>query len=173
MAGNSPANRPNGTVAKVSHEQALATMGEFRNYLGTRAESETRDIATDLAADQLAAVIAAEDEAAMWAADEMSLEAGKDLADREMMVQSFTVHTSSERFKAPLGHYVVVQAVRLDTGEAFTWNTGSPLVIGKLRWLEAHGKLPRAVVLRSIETPNGARLRLEPVAVRATPAAAS
>jgi hypothetical protein len=96
--------------------------------------------------------------------------------DVEQRVNSFSVHESGDAFNAPLNHYVIVQATRLSDGTPLVWNTGAPLVIGKLRWLEAAEKLGSAeadCVVRGTDTPKGTVLKLKPIPARAVTVTAS
>jgi hypothetical protein len=137
-------------------------------YLARRAEMEGESRAYDVAVSQLDRILAADDEAALWDADEYESTGGRDLVDVEQNVKGFTVHKGGEQFKTPLGFYIMVNSSRLSDGSEFIWNTGAPLIIGKLRWLEAHEKLPINCVIRSTPTPNGEVLKLRPIPTRAT-----
>jgi hypothetical protein len=65
--------------------------------------------------------------------------------------------------------YLLVRAIRLDTGEEFIWNTSAPGLVSKLFWLEIHDKLPCECVIRSTDLGGGqAVLKLKPIPVRAT-----
>jgi hypothetical protein len=138
-------------------------------YLTRRAEVESDSRAYEVAASQLERILSAETEEEFWDATTYVSTGGRDLEDVEQQVLSFSVHRGSDQYQSPLQHFIMVNAARLDTGEQFVWNTGSPLIIGQLRWLESKGKLPKEVVIKGTPTPNGTVLKLRPVPKRATP----
>jgi hypothetical protein len=142
-------------------------------YLSERAEAESSDRAYQVAASQLERILSADTEEEFWDATTYVSTGGRDLEDVEMSVKSFSVHKGTDQFNSPLGHFIMVQAARLDNGAEFVWNTGSPLIIGQLRWLEAKQKLPADLVIKGTPTANGTVLKLRPVPTRAVSSTAA
>lgn len=148
---------------------AVSQAESFISYLERRAESEGESRAFDVAATQLDRILSAETAKDVWDADEYESTGGRDLADVEQRIHSFSVHKGGDQFKSPLGFYIMVNSSRLSDGSEFIWNTGATLIIGKLRWLEAHEMLPVDCVIKATPTPNGEVLKLRPIPTRATP----
>lgn len=150
--------------------QEVARISErFIDYLARKADADSQDRNYEIAAAQLDRILSAESADEMWAADDFESVGGRDLVDVEMEIQSFTVHQASDQFKSPLGYWFMIQATRLDNKAPVVFNTGAPLVMGKLRWLEAAellGTETARVVIRGTDTPNGTVLKLKPVPVR-------
>jgi hypothetical protein len=159
-----------GTV--TNRDVAAAMFEDFKGYLASRAEDPSA-VAMEMNRLNLKKILEAETEEEMLAADESEMQGGRDLTDTEMRVRGFRVFTATDRFFAPLGHFIIVDAETLDDGTELTFDTASPMVIGKLRWIEAHNGFPYDCVLRGVQTPNGERLRLLAVPKRAVKASAS
>jgi hypothetical protein len=166
----------------MANEPARHDGGELRpteklvDYLVRRAQEDAGTRNYEIAATQLDRILSAGSAEQMWNADDFDSIGGRDLVDVEQRINSFTVHEGSEQYASPLGHWIMVQAQRLDNGQEITWNTGAPLLIGKLRWLEAAELLGTAdaeCVIRSTPTPNGSVLKLKQVPQRAVKADAS
>lgn len=163
----------NGKTAEVSAETQTGTAVKVRestrfvDYLDARAGLDGEGRAFEVASSQLDKILTAETEEEAWDADEFESVAGRDLVDVEQRVLGFTVHKSSGELNAPLGVFIQVQSQRLSDGEEFTWNTGAPLIIGKLRWFEAAQKLPVECVIKGTDTAKGTVLKLKPVPKRA------
>jgi hypothetical protein len=170
------------TPVKTSTQKMVARPVEgFLEYLLSRAAEDAEDMAYEVAAAQLDKILSANSVEQMWDADDMDSQGGRDLQDVEQRINSFTVHKSG-RFTSglPAGpdeyFWILVRSQKLANGEEFVWNTGAPLILGKLRWLESQDLLgtPDAeCVIRGTETPNGVVLKLRPVPKRATQADAS
>ena len=170
---NPPAERPDFLDGTVSTRDAAVLMfSEFEQYLSSRA-MDASEVAMEMNMVNLMAIMNAETEEEMWKADESDILGGRDLPDVEQTILSYRVFAAGSRFNAPLKHFIIVDAIKLESGEQFVWNTGAPMLIAKLRWLEAHELLPYDCVIRGIESENGTRLRLVPVARRPVKATAS
>lgn len=141
--------------------------------------------------DQLAAILNAENEAAMWDADERGPLGGRDLAGMHMEIHDLSVKFSRgntnasgeeirSRFVDSQGRkmYVLVDAVRCDdtpglypkirlpeVGTMFQWNTSAPFLVAKLFWLEEHSRFPGArVVIQATDIGGGQTvLKLKPL----------
>lgn len=143
------------------HEQFIA-------YLGRRADSEKVNRAHDVAASQIDRILQAETEEEIWNADEGGVVSGQDMEDVELLIRGFGVAKSDDKFDTDLGHYVLIDAVRLDDGADVIVNTGSSLIITKLRMFEVRDLFPIEAVIKGQPTSNGGRLlRLRPVPKRA------
>lgn len=139
-------------------------------WLADQADRDSGNLAFEITADQLDKMLSAEDTEDFWQAVESAgTTAGKELEDVPFRADSFTVHKSGESFKAPLGHFVVIHAVKLTDGEPVLINTGSPLVIGVMRWHDMKDRLPVFMVIRGANTPNGRRLYPERVTEQGVP----
>jgi hypothetical protein len=107
-------------------------------------------------------ILEAESEEKMWEADQLGMLGGRDLADVEMSIIEFGVKFSNDSsdnddiktiFIDKNGRklYLLVEAVNLETGKNFTWNTSAPLLVAKIFWLEQHDKLPCECVIRATQ----------------------
>lgn len=160
---NEPSTKDQGNDA-ISRVTAAES---FIQYLERRAVKDNENRSFDVAYQQVSNILVAETLEAMWDADERESVGGRDLVDVEQRIVSFTVHPSSEKYTTALGHYMQVSTVRLATGEEFTWDTSAPLLMGKLRWLEAHDELPCECVIKGTDAPGGTVLKLRPIPARA------
>ncbi len=143
----------------------------FKDYMQQRAAIDGANLAYDVAAAQVDKILTADGEEAIWEADALDQVAGRDLIDVEQRIFYYTVHKSNRSdFETPWGVFVMVHAARLADGEEVIWNTGAPLIISKLRALEAGGFLPADAVIRGTPSSNGTVLKLRPVPKRAVPA---
>jgi hypothetical protein len=143
-------------------------------YLQRRAEADEGSRAYDVAASQLEKILAAEDENEFWEASDYTSLGGRDLEDVEQTINSFTVHVAdNDEFDAALGHYVMVNASKIEDGEELIWNTQSPLIIGQLRWLEAKNLLPYPCVIKGTKARKGRVIKLRPLSKRPVQASTS
>lgn len=146
---------------------------QFMDYLANKAredENKAPDRNRDIVYNSLDAILTAASVDEMWSADELQSNAGKDLEDVEMEIQWFSVHEGTGEFESVLGYYVWVHATRLDGQGELIFNTGSSLIMGKLRYLEAAELLgtPEArCVIKGTKTSKGRVLKLRPIAQRA------
>ena len=162
-------------VANTTDNTPTRPTEGFMEYLARRARQDGENRNYEIAASQLDQILSAETPEQMWAADDFDSTAGKDLEDLEMRVDGFTVHESSAQYVSTLGFYVMVSAVRLSDMTQFVFNTGSPLIIGKLRWLEAAellGTPDAECIIKGTDTSNGRVLKLKPIPQRAAQASA-
>jgi hypothetical protein len=60
-----------------------------------------------------------------------------------------------------------ITSTRLSDGVQFQWDTSAPLLMGKMRWLEAHDQLPCECVIKGHIAPGGTVLKLRPIPKRA------
>ena len=162
-------NAVSGTITDLKpHQQFIA-------YLGRRAESEKVNRAHDVAASQIDRILSATTEEEIWAADEGGVVSGQNMEDVELQIRGYGVAKSDDKFDTDLGVYVLMDCIRLDTGESVVVNTGSALIITKLRMFEQRDAFPIEGVIKGQPTSNGGRLlRLRPLPTRAiAPRAAS
>lgn len=159
-----------GTPARQSKATAAETeprvSDTFVAYLAQRAEEEGVNLNYEVSARQLDKLLIAESEEALWEIVQRDSIGARDLEDVELQVHDFSVHKGGDQFEAPLGVFIVVNSTRLANGEDEMFNTGSPLIIGILRWYEAKGLLPYNFVVRGAPTPRGRRLWLEKIPQR-------
>ena len=138
----------------------------FKEYMQQRAELDGSTLAYDVAANQVDKIMSAEG-TEIWDADNLDQIGGRDLVDIEMTIQSYTVHKSTRAdIQTPWGVFIMVHATRLENGEELVFNTGAPLIMSKLRALEAAGMLPCDAVIKSFTAGNGDVLKLRPVPKR-------
>jgi hypothetical protein len=124
--------------------------------MATLEETETR-----FTGDDIIPILEAEDEAAMWDADERPRYNAKMLSGCTLEITGFDVKFSGstdEDIKTPFVDpasgkqmYLLVGSVRLnnsgekkeirlpEVGEEFTWNTSARNIVGKLFWMLRHG----------------------------------
>jgi hypothetical protein len=156
-----------GEVAIKPHEQ-------FIQYLAMRAESEAQTRGFEIAASQMDKLLSAEDEAALWEADNIGTINGMDAAGIEIQVHSISFAKSADEFDAPLGVYALIKAQRLSNGEEILINTGSPLIITKLYAFERAGRLPLECKVEALKIAGGNTvLKLRPIPVRAVQGSAT
>lgn len=150
----------------------------FTDYLNRRADQDAEGEfdGQSFTASQLERILNAPSTEAMWDADDADSSSGKELEDVEQRIISFRVMRSDKYDSGiPAGggffFFYWVTALNLESGVTFTWNTGAPLIMGKLRYLEAAELLntPEAdCVIRGRDTDAGFRvLKLRPLSKRA------
>lgn len=149
------------TEPKNVEVKKASPLKRFVAILELEASEDSRDT-TAFVEDILNRMIEAETvEDAIQAQDKAST-SGKDLVDVEMEIQWFSIVKSSDKYKSPLGHYILVEkAVRLDTLEPITFSTGSANIIIPLWKARDGGRLPLQCVIRSRDTSNGELLTLQ------------
>jgi hypothetical protein len=147
-------------IAPRAHEQ-------FIEYLARRAEADGATRSFDVAANQMDKLLNAETEQEIWDADEGGTFSGQDMIDIELLIRGYKVAVSSDEYDSPLGVYILIDAVRLDTGDEIVVNTGSPLIITKLRKLESRELLPAEAVIRGYKAAKGTVLKLKQIPARA------
>lgn len=163
-------------VAKASQGavQGIRPAESLRMYLASRAEESETVRGSDVMDQQLDAMLAAETPEDIWEADSGGTIAGQNFTDVPIRITGYSVVKGGEQFAAPLGVYILITATVLDganaegadTGDTVTLNTGAPLIIGKLRVLEANGLLPVDCFIKGTKTPNGTVLKLRPYQVK-------
>lgn len=148
--------------------------------LSSRAEidaTESRgDQATIATVEAILAAAESGDETAIWEAGEFVNVGGRDLADIEQEVISFTVKFGNRDdvesvFMDTEGRkfFLLITSRRLDTGEEFIWNTSAPDIVAKLIAFDRVGKLPLQCKIVAIPLGGGRTfLRLKPVPRRVT-----
>ncbi len=172
----SPA-RPDNTTSTVS---TLTPYEKFCATMAGRASLESEESNTDVGS--IEAIITAETEEEMWAADERGVLGGRDLAGVVQVVEDIQVKYSNRGgLKSPFvdpasgkGLYLLITSTRYDDpkytnkrpdlsqGDKFQWNTSAPRLVAKLLWLEANERLHQNVVIEEIELEVGAVLKLHP-----------
>lgn len=155
----------------------------FREYLQLRAKA-TPSRAWDVAANQIDNIITAaegDDIDAVWDADTGGTVAGKDIAGVELDIAGYEVAESDDKYDSPLGVFASIDATVLskpdakspwNIGDRVIINCGAPLVVAKLRALEAHDAFPVQAFIQAIPARNGDVLKLRPVPKRAATATA-
>lgn len=123
----------------------------FRSWVKQQAE-QNREDNWEVTARQLDKMLTAETFDEIMESDEGGTYQGRDLVGIEIEVpdQRFDYRPSSEEFDAALGAYIQFTAIALmeydeqgiQPGETILISTGAPLIIGKLRTLQANGFLP-------------------------------
>lgn len=159
-----------------STEGTVRTMSPFERFCVTmagRATLESEEKSFDYGA--IEAIIMAETEEEMWTADDRGPLGGRDLAGLVQIVEDVQVKWSNSStvdsaFKDPAtgrNFYLLITSTRHDDakysgihpeihqGDKFQWNTSAPRVVGKLMWLEGHGKLAQPVTIESIDLGGG------------------
>jgi len=144
---------------ELSGEVVVASRGftqTFAGYMIGRAETDAENRGEAAFDQQLAAMMNAETEDEAWAADETGTTQARDLVGCEIQIFNMTSHASTREDIEGLGFFITCNAVMLagpknvltatglKVGDEFVLSTGAPLVVGKIRWHEAHEKLPFA-----------------------------
>jgi hypothetical protein len=162
----SPAKRDDESEGKVIGPRVSQ---QFRSWLISQADNEDNR-SNDVVDSQLDRMLGETDVDAIMSADDQGTHQARDLVGLEFEGpwDGFRVVKSSEKFDAPLGIYVQFQVTALsrmagkgiEIGDSILISTGAPLVIGKLRTLEANGFLPMKLMIAGQEAPNGTVLKL-------------
>lgn len=168
-------------VTPASANGELRAVESFIDYAARRVQEDaSTEVAWELTAAQMDRILTAETDEQMWTADDLDSVAGKDLEDVEQRILS-VVYREGDEFEhgIPLGNgkflWVLVTAIRLSDNFQFTWNTGSPLIIGKLRRMEAegyYGTEKADCVIKGSKTPRGRIIKLKEIPKRAEQATA-
>ena len=185
---NAPETRENGTVERPD------AMARLIALMSGRAEMESNDVSGSTVKN-VNDILLAEDESAMWDADDRASIGGRDLNGVIQRITGITVKygtgatSDGEEMKsifidrAGRTMYVLVRATRMDrpspsklpnvaTGEEFEWNTSAPRLVAKLFWLEQHDKFPVNVVVEATDLGAGkAVTKLRPAPVMSSPVA--
>ena len=132
-------------VSNVTSSGTMAKMQKFGDALTARATIEESEIdGKEIAAQIAAKVLEADSVDAIFAISEGGMPGGRDLVDVEQRILSITVRRGkNDEIKNDLigGNFLVVQAIRLDTGEPITWDTSATQLVAQLIALEHHDAL--------------------------------
>lgn len=156
----------------------------FVTQLGFEAEidSNSEEASSGTTAATVERILSAETEEEIWNAGDLVNVGGRDLADVEITINSFTVRWSQgnttpsgeeiqSKFVDPntgRGMYFLIAATRMETGEDVIFNTSAPDIVPKLIRFRDMGKLPLDCVIRARELGGGRKyLLLKPVPKRA------
>lgn len=141
----------------------------FRDFVQREAENTT-DGNWEITARQLDTMLMGETLEEIMESDEGGTHQGRDLTDFEFQVdpQNYRYAKSSDEFEAPLGVYLQFTATALmdypdeniTVGEEVLISTGAPLVIGKLRTLQARNLLPQKLMIKGYRGGGGMVLKL-------------
>lgn len=154
---------------------------QFRDWLQAKAASSTGNRRWDVAANQLDHMLTQTDLDAIMDSDEGGTIGARDLEDFIFTLHEFDEETdiapappkldakTGEMIEAPLGVFILLRVTALvdvkdrniKTGDDVIINTGSPLIIGKVRTLQANGFLPMALQIKGSASPGGRVLRLK------------
>jgi len=133
---------------------------ELLSWLENIATEDTDNSGAGFFGDDIAAILMAEDEAAMWEADELPRYNAKVLSGCELDLYGIEAKFSDdpEIISGLIGPqngrkmYLLVRAARLnstgqstvyklpDVGQEFVWNTSARFIVAKLYWLTKHGR---------------------------------
>lgn len=154
---------------KATADVTVRPSEQFAAFLQRRATESEGQRSYDVAAQQLDRMLTAESLDDIMDADEQGTYQARDLVNLRLTIEpGFRVNKSSEKFEAPLGVYIQFNATAnsdmpergIEKGQELVISTGAPLLIGKIRSLEAGGYLPLAVRIIGIAAPNGTVLKL-------------
>lgn len=154
---------------KTGQVQQASPFSRFVEMIRGEAElTETFDNGSEIMADVINRVLAAETLEDAFAAQDAGLQNGKDYVDVELTVNDFSVRTSDSKYRkdGDLGVYVRVDAVRLDTGESVQFFTGAANIVVMLWQARKLDKLPLDCMIKGKETANGELLTLKPLPKR-------
>jgi hypothetical protein len=147
---------------------------QFRDWLNMVAERNegSRERSYEIAASQIDKLMGAESLDDIMDADTGGSHQMRDLVDLEMEVFPIdwdtAVMKSSDEYDTPLGVYIQIRGTALidfpvegiTAGEEILVSTGAPLVIGKLRALNAGGYLPMPLKVVGVKGGKGTVLKL-------------
>jgi hypothetical protein len=149
---------------------------QFREWLNRKAEEDESTRSYEVAASQLDRMLSAESLDDIMDSDNEGTHQGRDLVGFEFEWKGgFRIAKTAPEFEAPLGVYAQFEATALidfpqdgiAVGDLVLISTGAPLVIGKLRTLEANGYTPIRLKFTSVKGPRGTVLKLGRPPVRA------
>lgn len=192
------ANEKTEVVATVTGDGAIDRMEEYRAYMYRRAHdagTSSGELARAISARNMHAIFSAETEDAIWAAGTGGAVQGRDAVGLELEIHDYRPVLSTRVFDGEdeatrKGYYVscdavviggpadVLRKLGVSIGDEIAFQTGADDVEYRLRAFELRGflnpaesKFIRARV-KGIETASGnTLLKLEPIPVRAVPAA--
>lgn len=164
------ANEPD-TQAKEGTAIQPTIADRFRDYLSSRSAEDAAKIGGDqLTEKQVIAILSAQDEDAVWDADNAGLIPAQNLVGAEIEVRSILFGEGVREDIDPgfLGsHYALCDCVAvaipdeveaitgLSPGDEFIMDTGVSTIMSKIRWFEANQKLPVRGVIKGIPTGRG------------------
>jgi len=155
-----------GTVVVPSNRERLSKLASHLQLRAKQDEGYSQESALEIQAGIAVKVLDADSIDDIFEANKVSLPGGRDLVDVEQEVTGFEVKAGGrDDIKSELtgNTYLIVSAIRLDTGEFFNWDTQSPLLVSTLIALERKDAFPVQVVIRGKQTANGTALRFERV----------
>lgn len=132
----------------------------LQNYLAQRVELDgTNGSAFEIASQVIDLILNAEDEDALFAANESGPLDMERFLNRPLNFASLSFFKSAEKYRENgLGYYVVMDAID-DRGESVKLSTGAPNIVASMRKLESMGLIkedaPYRCVIASRETANG------------------
>lgn len=156
---------------KSGQVQQATPFSRFVEMIRGEAElTETFDNGSEIMADVINRVLAAETLEDAFAAQDAGLQNGKDFVDVELNVTDFSVRTSDSKYRkdGDLGVYVRIDATRLDSGEVVQFFTGAPNIVVMLWQARKLDRLPLECVIKGKETASGELLTLKPLSKRVT-----
>jgi hypothetical protein len=151
---------------------------QFASWLQANAEMNVEGRSAEVAINQLDRMMNETELEAILDADEQGTHQLRDLVGAELRIPNpgfpGCARKSAEKFSAPLGAYIQFKAFALAdfpsrgiaAGDELIISTGAPLVVGKLRTMEANGFLPFDFLVSGTETPNGTVLKLRRIPAR-------
>ena len=154
----------------------------FKAYLIQRAEQPLEGMdASDIEADQLARILAAETEDDIWNADLSGTIAARDLVGSEVEIQGMNIFLSNNPdYETFLGVFAtfpcaaiavpeeVSKKTNLSPGSEFIMSTGASGIIAKVRAFEAREMIPVKALITGVTTGRGNQvLKLSKPAARA------
>jgi hypothetical protein len=172
---------PDGTAeVAIPANGVIATPGialQFVEWIRREAADNADTRAFDVAVSQLDKILSAQTFDDIMDADSGGTYESRDLVGLEIEIHAGSVRyaKSAERFNSELGVYVQFSATALMdypssavvAGQDMLISSGAPLIIGKIRTLDANGLLPAKVMITGVQAPNGTVLKLGRIPVRA------
>lgn len=142
---------------------------QFHSWLNAKAEEEDQNRSNEVAMSQLDRMLVAESLDDILDADELGARQARDIVGLEFEWKGgFRVVKSSDKFEATLGVYIQFEVTALSAmldkgiavGDIVLISTGAPLIIGKLRTLEANGFVPIKLMITGTDAGKGTVLKL-------------
>jgi hypothetical protein len=134
--------------ATITTAGSMAKMVKFGEALKSRATIEESDLdGKEIAANIAAKILEAESFDDIFKVSEGGMPGGRDLVGIEQRVESISVRMGKNGDVPPNelvgGTFLVVHAVRLDTGEPIVWDTSATQLVAQLIAIERHDALSR------------------------------
>lgn len=159
----------NTELAKQPTEvQQLTPTQKWMRELSVLAQiPDSRRDAADVSAGITSAMLMAETLEEALEAQDSGLPSSKTLVGKELSITDFVVCESGGQFDNGLGHYFLIEATLLETGEQILFSSGAPNIMTIVWKVRQANRFPYECKIEGSPTKNGELLRLKPLPKRA------